>query len=192
MTPDNEARTLRRRMQAVETSMSNVSDGTRVDGASFVGITTTIDTYPTVAQSYFGVFPVRLRGEIHEGTAPDIDTGTNPVLVLNMGTGIPPEGTYVICFNSGGRYTMREDGLTLVPMSITSNVTAGSEAAPSTFSATQLVASGSSFGWTGSGGTSITGYNRAAGISFSASVGSPKSAWGVLLQGVVYLVSADC
>jgi len=91
-----------------------------------------------------------------------------------------------------GRYPVAGGGSTLLPLSIQSNVTAGSESAPSTFTAIIQVPSGTSHGWTTTGGTSVTAYNRAAGIAFTASSGTPKSGWGTTLQGVVYLVAADC
>ena len=80
----------------------------------------------------------------------------------------------------------------LVPAVITSNVTAGTEASPTTFTFNSELASGNGFTTTGgiSGGTA---YNRFAGVSFSASGGSPVSCW--LMQrsdGNYYLVSADC
>ncbi len=80
----------------------------------------------------------------------------------------------------------------LIPLSIVSNVTAGSEATPSTFSAKILVPSGTSHGWMTGPNPAVTCYNRASGVAFTASAGSPKSAWGVMLQGVIYLVAADC
>jgi hypothetical protein len=91
-----------------------------------------------------------------------------------------------------GRYPAGAGGGSgLIPCVITSNVTAGSEASPTSFSATiEVPASGA--GLTTTGGTSVTAYNRAAGISFSASGGSPKSAWLTLFNGRYYLVSADC
>lgn len=96
----------------------------------------------------------------------------------------PPRAKYPV--GPGGA------GAGLVPLSIQSNVTAGSEAGPSTFTAIIEVASGSGHGWTTTGGSSVTAYNRAPGVSFSASSGSPKVGWGTMIQGVVYLVSADC
>lgn len=80
----------------------------------------------------------------------------------------------------------------LIPLSIVSNVTAGSEATPSTFSAKVLIPSATNHGWMTGPNPAVTCYNRAAGVAFTASVGSPKSAWGVMLQNVIYLVAADC
>jgi hypothetical protein len=91
-----------------------------------------------------------------------------------------------------GRYPVGAPGSSLVPLAITSNVTAGTEAAPTSFNATIMVPTGTTNGWTTTGGTAITGYNRAPGTSFSASGGSHKTGWGITLQGVVYLVAADC
>ncbi len=82
--------------------------------------------------------------------------------------------------------------VSLIPLSIISAVTAGSEATPSAFSAKVLVPSGTSHGWTSAGQPTITCYNRAAGVAFTASSGTPKSAWGVMLESVIYLVAADC
>lgn len=91
-----------------------------------------------------------------------------------------------------GRYPVGPGAAVLIPCSITSNVTAGSESSPTSFTATLLLRSGSGPGLTTSGGASITAYNRAPGIAFTASGGAPKSGWLTLLFGFYYLVSADC
>jgi hypothetical protein len=90
------------------------------------------------------------------------------------------------------KYPVGAAGSSLIPITVITNVTAGSEATPSSFSCKVMVPSGSSHGWTSSGQPTVTGYNRAAGVSFSASGGSPKSAWATGAQGVLYLVAADC
>lgn len=78
----------------------------------------------------------------------------------------------------------------IVPASITTNVTAGSEASPSTFTATVLIDSGT--GFTSTGGTSVTGYNRAPGIAFTVSGTKSAWLWKRPSDGKYYLVAADC
>lgn len=90
------------------------------------------------------------------------------------------------------KYPVGGKGEALVAARITSSVTAGSEATPTSFNFVLMVpADDGTHGFTAET-TTRTGYNRAAGVHFTASSGSPKSAWLRVVGSDYYLVSADC
>lgn len=78
--------------------------------AVLVGRTTRVGTYPTAAGAYYAVRPQVVGGAEVEGGTATLANATNGVIyALNLGTTIPPEGTYVICTFIGSRWIFRYD-----------------------------------------------------------------------------------
>ena len=106
-------RVLRERVGYLSDSLDRAARPGINCSAAVVGVTTTIKTYPTVANSYFGITPQRITGTNAEGDtgtfASDI-TETTKMVALNIGTQLPPEGTQVVCHGVGGRWAFRYDG----------------------------------------------------------------------------------
>jgi hypothetical protein len=70
----------------------------------FVGVTTTIDSYPTSAQSYYAVIPQQTGGPEKEGGSASLTALSGTVFAANAGTSIPPEGTPVDVGFDGERH----------------------------------------------------------------------------------------
>jgi hypothetical protein len=63
-------------------------------------------TYPTVAGSFYAIHPAEVDGTPAEGvTATYVDDTASVLYAYNLGSGVPPQGTRVICHYSGGRWT---------------------------------------------------------------------------------------
>lgn len=105
MNCEDESRTLRRRVQELEDALASGLEDIKVGSASLVGHTTELHDYPSVAQAYYACFPVRISGEIGEGIAPELTDGETAFYALNVGNAVPPEGSYFVITETGGRYT---------------------------------------------------------------------------------------
>jgi hypothetical protein len=65
----------------------------------------------TVAvRSYYLVQPLTPTGDVNEGAAVTFDTVEKPFLAANLGTVMPPQGTLVLAFRAGPRWSFRYDG----------------------------------------------------------------------------------
>lgn len=107
-----DARILRDR-QAVHSDALDrtLAGGPNVASAAILAKTTTITTYPTAAAAYYAVIPADAGGTETEGQpASYVPRTGNVLLALNLGSQIPPAGTYVICHAVGGRWVFRYDG----------------------------------------------------------------------------------
>ena len=83
----------------------------QLDGsAGFLLVTTTCASYPTAAGSVYCCNPVWLDADDTEGATPTFtaDTGVT-IYALNIGTTVPPAGSYVIAVAVGGRVCFRWD-----------------------------------------------------------------------------------
>ncbi len=73
--------------------------------------TTTVNTYPTAAASFFASNPTEIDGsEVEGGTASYTADASKVVFILNVGTQVPPAGTRVVAHAVGGRWVFRYDG----------------------------------------------------------------------------------
>jgi hypothetical protein len=73
--------------------------------------TTTVTTYPTTAAAFYAYNPGEVNGTEAEGGAATYVVDTSTILyALNLGTMIPPNGTYVLAHHVGGRTVFRYDG----------------------------------------------------------------------------------
>lgn len=60
-------------------------------GITFTGKLVQITTYPSIANSYYGIQPVRIKGtEVEGGPATFDDMPGDPILAFNIGSAIPP------------------------------------------------------------------------------------------------------
>ncbi len=133
MADSHDSRINRLRHTALADEMDNLagpSDAT----ISFLGQTIEFDSYPTVAQAYYGMKNIQINGPEGEN---DLATFVSNVpddgltTAFNLGTQVPPQGTTVICSSVGGRWCFRFDsraipGLAVAPKenpSTTLNVT---------------------------------------------------------------------
>jgi hypothetical protein len=70
-----------------------------------------VTTYPTVPGAFYACSPVILDGPETEGAAAGFTAdGTRTIFALNVGTQVPPAGTFIIVHSCGGRWTFRYDG----------------------------------------------------------------------------------
>jgi hypothetical protein len=100
----------RERHQDLEDAVDRIQTGDDGSTAFMLVKTTTIVTYPTTANRFYGCNPVEADGTQTEGSAATYTADTNQVIYcLNLGTTIPPSGTVVIASMVGGRWSFRYD-----------------------------------------------------------------------------------
>lgn len=103
-----------RRFQIRESALAEDVKRTLIDPflgtSSLLVRTTTVRTYPTVAQSYFACQPLILLGKEIEGgggaTTPSIST----FYAFNLGSTVPAVGTQLVVTFVGNRWVFRYDG----------------------------------------------------------------------------------
>lgn len=106
----NDLRILRDRQTAASIALDRNGGQDPYASAAMVVITTTVTTYPTSAAEFYACNPELLTGSEAEGATPTftVDTATI-VYALNLGTAIPPNGTYLVIHSVGGRWCFRYD-----------------------------------------------------------------------------------
>jgi hypothetical protein len=110
--PVNDLRVLRDRQQAGRETLDSDLDGDKVPFSSvMLAQTTTVETYPTTAASFYAVVRCDIDGSESEGAAASYNPQTGAVTyAFNLGTQVPPNGTTVVCHAIGGRWCFRYDG----------------------------------------------------------------------------------
>lgn len=103
MTPADEARTLRRRLEGLERAVAARADAAGAAPAALL-VTTTVTAYPSGSQKYFAVRRVRPGGTESEGATPSLPAYGPTFYAANTGGSNPPAGTYVIGVMDGGRW----------------------------------------------------------------------------------------
>ena len=105
------ARVIRDR-QAEAGAALDRSGGGRPDCATAMLVQTVqVTAYPVVAAAYYACNPCQLNGgEIEAGTATPVADTTTTFCFLNVGTQIPPLGTFLLVHGVGGRMVARYDG----------------------------------------------------------------------------------
>ena len=79
--------------------------------AASVLLTFTETTYPTTAATTYATHPVTILGDDTEGAAATLTADTAvTIYALNLGSTVPPSGTYVLGHQAGGRWGFRWDG----------------------------------------------------------------------------------
>jgi hypothetical protein len=108
----NDLRTMRQRHEDAAADLDGGdAGGDELGSAAGFGVTTTLGTYPTSASSYFAIQPNDVSGAETEGTAAVYTPLTGPpVIALNTGSAVPPQGTPVVWHAVGGRRVFRYDG----------------------------------------------------------------------------------
>ena len=97
------ARTDRNRQGEALDDLDALPDDQQDGSAGFLLITQTCSTYPTVAGRVYCTSPVVVDAADTEGATPSFTTTGDRIFAVNIGTGIPPAGTYVIGSSVGGR-----------------------------------------------------------------------------------------
>lgn len=73
--------------------------------------TTTIETYPTSATAFYACNPVQITGTQTEGAAATLTVDASTVIYAeNVGSQIPPSGTYLVIHSVNSRWCFRYDG----------------------------------------------------------------------------------
>ena len=106
-----QARTVRNRQQTDQAAADRSEPASQDCAAAVLVQTTTVSMYPTDPASYFACNPCQINGDEVEGSAGTLVPDTGTVLyVLNIGSGLPPQGTQLVAHGVGGRLTMEFNG----------------------------------------------------------------------------------
>jgi hypothetical protein len=107
----NDLRVLRDRHEQLEDEIDRSRANPPDAGRALLCRTTSVTTYPTTAGVFYAVLEVEASGTEREGATPSFtpDGSTNAFYALNLGTGIPDSGTYLICRLVGGKWAFRFD-----------------------------------------------------------------------------------
>jgi hypothetical protein len=95
---DDEVARLRLAIDQDDDAVGRYPDADPRGTPKFAGVTTHFTSYPTTASAFYAVQPVRVTGTLTEGGAGTETNVGNPILCLNIGSSVPPEGTKVICY----------------------------------------------------------------------------------------------
>jgi hypothetical protein len=110
MSQSDEARTLRRRHDALAPEAERIDAEFPQGTPALLLKTVTVGTYPTSASSYFACNRVTPGGTESEGAAPSLTVRTGTLYALNLGSTVPASGTYVVASLLEGRWVFRHDG----------------------------------------------------------------------------------
>lgn len=106
---EREQRTLRDRVADLERTDDAIPDPSGCLQPILVQ-TVTKTSYPTAAASYFAVQQVEPGGTEGEGNTATLTAISGVFYCLNVGSAIPPVGTYLIAIPSGGRWVINYRG----------------------------------------------------------------------------------
>jgi len=104
-----EAATLRRRHMDLLDQIDRKTESAAGNSTVLVK-TVTVSTYPTAVQSFFGVQRAIVSGTEAEGQTPTFTLHGSTFYAANVGSTVPPSGTYVLASLVGGRWEFRYDG----------------------------------------------------------------------------------
>ena len=97
------------RLQAVERDAANhPRDGMQTSPRTLVK-TYTVTSYPVTAQAYYATHPVTVGGVEAEGMPVSLTDGSTTIYVGNLGTGVPPSGSYLVASHVPNRWITRYD-----------------------------------------------------------------------------------
>lgn len=105
-----DARTLNRRLDDLEAALARLNTTDQGGGAAMLARTTTIASYPTVAQACYAVQPLLLTGPEREGGPVTLTALAQGFFALNLGSTVPVTGTVVVLTHVGNRWVFRHDG----------------------------------------------------------------------------------
>ena len=106
----SDAQRLRLDDAADQISATQVDLGPAGGATSFVGKTTTVTTYPTVAGRFYAITPAVALGTETEGSAGSVTAAPGQIYAYNFGTGVPPSGTSVLVTQVPHRYVFAWNG----------------------------------------------------------------------------------
>ena len=106
----DEARRLRGLDDALLDSLSRRDRAGSFGSSSLVARTKAIATYPSSAQRFFACVPQTVLGAEVEGGPATFSPGSATFFALNLGTAVPPTGTYVLTTFVESRWVFRYDG----------------------------------------------------------------------------------
>jgi len=108
--PLDEAKRLRGRDEALLDDLSRRDRTPSFGSPSLVVQTRTLNTYPTSAQRFYACVAQTVLGVEIEGGPGSFAPGPAGFFALNLGTSVPPEGTYVLATFIESRWVFRHDG----------------------------------------------------------------------------------
>jgi hypothetical protein len=106
----SDLRVMRERQIATAAALDRPAGGGRDGSQALCVVTTLVATYPTTAAVFYACNPVIVTGSEAEGATPSFSADSTVIYALNLGTMIPPLGTYLVAHEAGGRWTFRYDG----------------------------------------------------------------------------------
>jgi hypothetical protein len=109
MRPSDELRQLRRRRED-EALAERLPRAPDPGNPTLLAQTTVVTSYPTAAQAVYAVQGAATGGAEGEGLPVVLTPGGSPFYAANLGSAVPPQGTFVLCTLIGPRWTFRYDG----------------------------------------------------------------------------------
>jgi hypothetical protein len=107
-TADDEARTLRARVESIENTLDRLSRDDAPTSAAVLAQTVTVSSYPTGSgPKVIGVKAVTLAVAETEGATPTISTVGSAFYAICLGTALPAVGTNVLLEQLSGRWVFR-------------------------------------------------------------------------------------
>ena len=106
----DEAKRLRERDEALRDVLSRRDRPPSFGSPSLVVQTRTLTTYPTSAQRFYACVAQTVLGAEVEGGPATLTPTPASFFALNLGSSIPPAGTYVLATFVESRWVFRYDG----------------------------------------------------------------------------------
>jgi hypothetical protein len=103
----NDVRQLLARQQQLQDQVAHIGPDSFGGCTHLLCVTTTVTTYPTTANVFYGLIPQALLGTESEGAAGVLTPGTIHIFGLNLGASVPPPGTQVLAEYVGNRWVFR-------------------------------------------------------------------------------------
>lgn len=107
---EDEARTLRSRVAALQDALDRLDSDSSDGNPAMLVATYQQTTYPTAANKFYACHPVDAGGAEVEGGSGTFATSSGTIYALNAGSKIPPVGTRVIVASINGRWEFAYHG----------------------------------------------------------------------------------
>ncbi|MGE3818087.1 MAG: hypothetical protein AB7I30_01510 [Isosphaeraceae bacterium] len=109
MTKHDEAKTLARRGETLAGDLQRLGQDAPVGAPSVLARTRVSTSYPSTARSFHSCVPVTLLGTEVEGGPGVFAESASSFLALNLGSKVPPPGTYILATFVADRWVFRHD-----------------------------------------------------------------------------------
>ena len=106
----DEAKRLRGHNDALLDGLSRRDRAPTFGSPSLVARTQVVTTYPSSAQRFYACVPQTVLGAEVEGGPATFSPGSATFFALNLGSAVPPAGTYVLATFVESRWVFRYDG----------------------------------------------------------------------------------